>query len=165
MSELSNQPPPASPQTPAPAPDAAPAPVPYDRFAEVNKRANELATRLEEMERKSKADEDRTLAEQNKWKELAEKREAELATERTARLRLDVALKAGLPAEFAGRLMGSTEEELTADAAMLLPLVRPSTPGAPPAGTRTPPQSFTPEQLADPKFVRENIAAILAQSK
>lgn len=162
-----NQPAPAPspPPAPSPAPDAAPAPVPYDRFAEVNKRANELAARLEEMERTRKADEDKTLAEQNKWKELAEKREAELAMERTARLRLDVALKAGLPAEFAGRLMGSTEEELIADAAMLLPLVRPSTPGAPPAGTRTPPTAFTAEQLRDPKFVRDNKAAILAAGK
>lgn len=153
------------PGTSDPAAGQAPAPVPYERFAEVNKRANELATRLEELEKARKADEDKTLTEQNKWRELAEKREAELMAERTARLRLDVALRNGLPAEFAGRLMGSTEEELIADAKALLPLVRPTTPGSPPAGTRTPPAAFTAEQLRDPKFVRENMAAILAQSK
>lgn len=141
-----------------------PANVPYDRFAEVNKRANELAARLEAIEAQRTAEADKVLAEQNKWKELAEKREAELASERTARLRLDVALKAGLPAEFAGRLMGSTEEELLADAKTLLPLVKPNTPGNPPAAPRTPPVAFTAEQLSDPKFVRENMAAIMAQS-
>jgi hypothetical protein len=150
--------------TPPPAADAL-APVPYERFAEVNKRANEMAARLGELEKERKEADDKILTEQNKWKELAEKRDAELQTERTARLRLDVALKAGLPPEFAGRLMGITEEELTADAKSLLPLVRPSTPGNPPATSRTAPTTFTAEQLNDPKFVRDNMAAILAQSK
>lgn len=162
-----NQPPPnGEPSTPpANPPTNPPASVPYDRFAEVNKRATELASRLQALESSRKAEEEKVLVEQNKWKELAEKREAELASERTARLRLDVALKSGLPAEFAGRLMGSTEEELLADAKTLLPLVKPSTPGNPPAASRTPPVAFTAEQLADPKFVRENMTAILAQSQ
>lgn len=138
--------------------------MPYERFAEVNKRANELAARLDELEKHRKASEDKALADQYQWKELAEKREAELATERTARLRLNAALKAGLPAEFAGRLMGTTEEELLADAQTLLPLVRPTTPGAPPAGTRTPP-AFTADQLRDPDFVRKNKAEILKQAR
>lgn len=158
-------PPAATAPQPAPEQAPAPAPVPYERFAEVNKRANELAARLDELEKGRKAAEDQALADQSKWKELAEKREQELNAERMARLRLNAALKAGLPAEFAGRLMGSTEEELMADAQTLLPLVRPSTPGAPPAGTRTPPASFTADQLRDPEFVRKNKAEILKQAR
>lgn len=136
--------------------------VPYARFAEVNSRANEMAARLEALEKAQKAAEEKALADQNKWKELAEKREAELNGERLARLKLNIALQAGLPAEFAGRLQGENEKELLEDAKSLLPLVKASTPGNPPAGERQPATSFTEAQLRDPKFVRENKAAILA---
>lgn len=142
--------------------DDPPKTVPYERFAEVNTRAKEYADRLEALEKAQKDAEEKALADQNKWKELAEKREGELKTERLARLKLDVALKAGLPAEFAARLQGEKEEDLMADAKTLLPLVKPVTPGNPPAGDRTPATTFTAEQLRDPKFVRENKAAILA---
>lgn len=136
--------------------------VPYERFAEVNSRAKEYADRLEALEKAQKEAEEKALADQNEWKKLAEKREAELKTERVARLKLDVALKTGLPAEFAARLQGEKEEELLADAKTLLPLVKPTTPGNPPAGSRQAPTSFTAEQLRDPEFVRKNKAAILS---
>jgi len=120
-----------------------PGPVPYERCAEVNRRAKELAAQVEAIQRKQAEAEQAALAEQGKWKELYEKREAELTSERLERARLNVALKTGLPPEFAGRLMGQTEEELLADAQSLLPLVRPSSPGAARAPARTQPASFT----------------------
>lgn len=158
-------PPPATDASAALPPAAAPGPVPYERFTEVNKRAGELAARLEALEKQQKDAETQAMSEQGKWKELAEQRTAELEKERLERIRLNVALKTGLPAEFAGRLMGKTEEELTADAATLLPLVRPQTPGNPPAPSRAPTTAFTAEQLRDPAFVRKNKAEILKQNR
>lgn len=77
----------------------------------------------------AKATEYDKLAEKDKTElqkatERAEQMERELATERSNRLRLEVAQAKKLPVELAGRLQGTTKEELEADAdalARLLP--------------------------------------------
>ena len=53
--------------------------VPYSRFQEVNSKYKELSARLEKMEAEGKAKEDQRLIEENRWKEIAEKREKEIA--------------------------------------------------------------------------------------
>lgn len=72
------------------------------------------------------------LTEEAKWKELAEKTQGQIATleaEKKAReladLRREVAAKAGLTPELAGRLQGSTREELETDAKALAQLLPP----------------------------------------
>lgn len=62
--------------------------------------------------------------------ERINKYEADLAAEREARWRAEVAAEKGLPAELAGRLRGTTREELAADADALKALI-PAAPSGP----------------------------------
>lgn len=94
-----------------------------------------------------------------------EQTQQNLAAEQAQRLRLEVATEKGLPPALAARLTGTTREELVADAEGLLPLLKPSAPGVPPAPDRKPPApKFTPEQLRDPEFVRANSKKILEEA-
>ncbi|MCL4867800.1 MAG: hypothetical protein KJ063_02430 [Anaerolineae bacterium] len=151
-----------------------PGPVPYARFAEVNKQAKELEVQLATFQSQAKATEEKRLAEEAKWKELAEKREQELTELRNQltaaslnQMRLQAASQHGIPADLAGRLIGNTLEELTADAQKMAAYLRPTTPGVPPVGSnRTGGASApTPEQLRDPKWVRENKEKVLAANQ
>lgn len=139
-------------------------PVPYERFAEVNKAKNDLATRLAQLEAAQKTQAEQTLAEQNRWKELAEQRAKELDGLKTSQTRLEVAMAKGLPPALAARLVGATREEMEADADTLLTLVKtnaPTPPGVPPAPNRQAGSGeFTAAQLADPEFVRKNATRI-----
>lgn len=133
--------------------DEKPQAVPYERFAEVNKKARELEARLAEIEEERKKQQEKELAEQNKWRELAEQREKELEAERVARLRLQIATKTGLPVDMADRLRGKTAEEMEQDAQSLLQYIaKPQqSPGTPPAsGGNNKPlsiETMTPEQI------------------
>lgn len=133
-----------------------PGPVPYERFKAVNEKNKELETRLAKVEETEKKRQETQLAEQEKWKELAEKREQELQAERTERLRLQVATSKGLPVDLAGRLTGSTEQELSEDADRLLQFIKPASgPGVPPSGGPRQPARMN---LADmsPDEIRKN---------
>ena len=69
--------------------------------------------------------------------------EAERNTERTARQRLEIATKKGLPPELAARLQGDTAEAMEADADALLAFVKkPAGPGVPPPGGGGRPQTL-----------------------
>lgn len=147
---------PTEPTTPPPATPPAeppPGPVPYERFAEINKRAKEAETRLQALEAERKAAEEKNLAEQNKYKELYEKREQELAAERLRNTRQQVAMQKGIPADLVDRLQGASAEELTADADRLLAFIKPATgPGVPPAPRAAQPgtlelDKMTPAQI------------------
>lgn len=83
-------------------------------------------TQLREKERAEKERADAELKEQERWKELAEKHEAELQAEKHRRLRLEVATAKGLPVELAARLQGSDKAELEADADTLLTFAKPT---------------------------------------
>ena len=121
------------PKVPDPAPkDPDPKTVPYDRFKEVNDGKTAAEKELQKIkDAQTKASED-SLKEQNKWKELFEKRDAEAKVKETENLRLRVATKKGLPADLIDRLKGETEQELEADAEKLLEFVKPGSPGNPP---------------------------------
>ena len=134
--------------------------VPYDRFKEVNDKAKELEARLSQIEAESKAAKEKELAEQAKWQELAEQRAAELEAERTARLKLEVVTRTGLPVDMADRLRGATAEELTADAEKLLQFMKPAeSKGVPPANGR----QITPKDISNmtPEEIRKNKADLL----
>lgn len=150
-------PPPAPP--PAPDPDAPPTTwegiFQHSRFKELNQRAKAAEESLAKIEMERKAAAEKAAKEQGKWQELAEQRETELKAERLSRLRLEVASEKGIPTSLADRLTGSTLEELTKDADVLLEFLKPrSGPGVPPAGKGTPTQpldfsKMTPQQIRD----------------
>ena len=69
--------------TVTPTPQAAEAPkpessVPYERFKEINERMKAAEAKAAELEAKGKKIEEMAMAEQNQFKELAEKRAAEI---------------------------------------------------------------------------------------
>lgn len=90
------------------------------------KRASELEARLKEFEDRDKT-ETQKLAERA---EAAEKRAAELEAQA---IRLEVASEKGLTPAQAKRLVGTTREELEADADELLSTFKPAEPGTPPS--------------------------------
>lgn len=137
--------------------DQQPGPVPYERFKEVNGRLKKMGDRLAEIEQERRDAEERQLKDQEKWKELAEKREQELAAERRARLRLQVASSKGIPADLADRLQGESAEEMAADADWMLEYLKPSEgPGVPPAkkgggSTKLDLESMSPGEIRQKK--------------
>lgn len=97
---------------------------------DAERRATDLESRLKTIEDKDKSETER-LTEENARLQKA------LGTATVAETRMRVALDKGLTATLAKRLVGDTEEELTADADELLSL-RESM-GAKPSDDRTPP--------------------------
>lgn len=131
--------PPSTPPTTPPSSDPpptglAPGPVPYNRFSEVVEEKNKAEKELAAFQAAEKKRQEDALKEQNKWKELAEQRERDLENERLNNTRLQVAAEKNLPPALAGRLQGSTREEMIADADLLLQSVKQTGPGAPPPG-------------------------------
>lgn len=142
-----------------------PADVPYTRFAEVNDEKNKLAARLADIEAAQKKAADDKLADENKWKELAEKREQELASERLSNLRMKVALASELPADIADRLVGKDEAELKADAERLKALIKPPEgPGNPRPG-RSGRAAVLDIKHMTPAQIREKKAELLQQQR
>lgn len=168
-------PPPADP-APAPAPKAPEQPVtgsdlpdwvkdPVRAYEEIKKLRGEAAEyrttsktleqRLAELETSASKQRERELAEQNKWKELAEERERKLAeVEATLKaqaaqtLRAQIALEYKLPPLLAKRLVGDGEDELRKDAQALIAELGLDKPQADaPAAT---PDSKTPVTPAQP---------------
>jgi hypothetical protein len=124
---------PPPPAPPAPAPDPAPGPVPYERFREVNEALKAAEKRLSKIEADQKAAAEKQAAEQGKWQQLAEQREAELKAEKLGRLRLEVAAKKGIPVDLVDRINGESAEEMEKDADSLLGFLKPKEgPGVPP---------------------------------
>lgn len=160
-------------ETPVGQPPADPAPVaapthdapdvpewvkdPAKAYAEIQKlrggeaEARQAKKRLADLEAQAKVSEDQRLADQQKWQELAEKRERELEQVRADAkkaellvLRLRVATDLGLPPALAERLKGETEDDLRADAEALKALL------PPPASSQTPAPGARPTTSAVP---------------
>ena len=111
------------------------------------KAQREAAAQLKELQSRLAEFENRDLTEQQRQEKRLAQLEAELTETRTAAqqreleaTRFRVAAQMGVPADLVGRLQGTTEEELTADAAQLLSLIKTTT-RTPDfdAGARTPP--------------------------
>jgi len=91
-----------------------------------NKENQSLRARLKELEplaAKAREADEANKTEVQKATDARAAAERERDDARLELLRRDVAAKAGLPAELAARLRGSTEAELTADAKELLKLL------------------------------------------
>lgn len=130
---------------------------PDKAYAEIQKLRRENAAarqaekRLAELEAAQREADEKRLADANEWKTLAEQRAQKLAElEVQARdaelkaLRVSIAAELGLPAKWADRLKGDTEEALRQDAAELKESL-PSQPQQPPApGARTPTTTTVP---------------------
>lgn len=115
------------------------------------KRANELEARLKEFEA-------RDLSEQERALKRAEEAETRLREIESHAMRLEVASEKGLTPAQAKRLVGSTREELEADADELLDTFKPAEPASPSLdlGRR-------PSPTSEPSTPRERIAEGLAQ--
>jgi len=150
-----------------------PGPVPYDRFKQVNDKFKASQAELDALRGQQADKEKAQLIEQQNFKDLAEKLQADLDAQTAAtsaaelaRLRLQVATDAGLPAEMAARLVGTTAEELATDAGQLASWAKPAAPGVPGVnGKAAGPGAITASQLTDPAWVRKNKQRILAARK
>ena len=120
-----------------------------DAAKAATKAQREAAAQLKELQARLSEFENRDLTEQQRQEKRLAQLEAELNETRTAAqqreleaTRFRVAAQMGVPADLVGRLQGTTEEELTADAAQLLSLIKTTT-RTPDfdAGARTPPPS------------------------
>jgi len=90
--------------------------------------------------------------------------ERQIAEERQARWRAEVAAEKGLPAALAARLQGSTREELAADADALLLLIpaAPATPAGPRIPAPDPSQGARSSSMPD-QLTREDLRRMSPQ--
>ena len=139
--------------------------VPYERFKEVVDKANTYEKRIAELTEAETKKQEAALKEQNKWKDLYEKRDAEAKEKERELLRVRVASKKGVPADLIDRLRGETEEELEADADKLIEFIKIDTSTGNPLhrkggqGTRLDIKTMTPEEI------RKNAGTLLSQGK
>ncbi len=141
-----------------------PGPVPYDRFKEVNEKLHTTEAERDSLKKKLDEIDSEKAKEQGKWKELYEKTDGELKTERLEKLRLKVAAKKKLPPEMAERLKGDTEEEMEKDADQMLQFLKPqSGPGVPPPSRGGGATQFDLKNMS-PEEIRKNKDKILGRS-
>ncbi len=155
--EPPGNPPPDS--APEPTPDPGPGPVPYDRFKHINDRAKAAEAELEKLKKaQAKATED-ALKEQEKWKELYEQAQPQVEEAKKYRDALDELLTAqidAVPEDKRGLVPdGDPVTRLQwlqkAQAAGLF-TPPPQSPGNPPPGRRSQPNTFdlnnmSPEEI------------------
>lgn len=109
----------------------------------IRKERDDARTKLKELE-------SRDLTELEKAQQAAASSAQRLALLESQNLRQRVALAQGLPATLVDRLQGSTEDEMAADAVVLLGMLnRPRTPTPDPGQG---PRPSTPEALADAEY-------------
>ena len=119
----------------------------------------DMRKRIDAFETKQREAEEATAKEQGQYKELLEKRDAELA-ELKAQLesrdlkerKAAIAKANGIPEEAIGRLQGSTDEELEEDAKALAKILKARDVPDNDAGERTPPGQKKPDKakFSDP---------------
>lgn len=101
------------------------------KITESNREAQALRARLKEAEAKVSEFEQQGKSEMERAIARAEQAERALAEAEAGRLRMQVAAEKGVPAQLAGRLTGSTLEEIQADADELLAAFPQQQPAAP----------------------------------
>lgn len=134
--------------SPAPTPPNSDGGIPAEvkrALSKANKEAETLRLKLKEFEDRDKSEAEK-LAERAT---AAEKRVQELETRG---MRLEVASEKGLTAGQAKRLMGSTREELEADADDLLATFKAAVPAAPRPDPSQGARPTSAEALADAEF-------------
>lgn len=109
-----------------------PGPIPYERFKEINEKAAKLEQEVKKFQEAEKKREEAAQAEEGKWKELYEKRDAEYKQLETRQAKIEAAAELGLPLELVDRLKGETSEEIRKDAESMLDFLKPQEgPGVP----------------------------------
>jgi len=137
--------------------------IAYDRFKEVNEKATKLQLQLDEIEKQRKTEEEKKLADQKQWQELAELKEKELKTKDAELLRLKIAHQKDLPFELIDRLKGETEDEISADVDRLLEYIKPEDPkGIPPRKKGGQPDVLDFKTMT-PEEIRKNAEKLLKQ--
>lgn len=137
------------------------------------KSAHETA--VQEFENKLKAaqtgPQDKLTAMEQSLTELATRYEEtakSLQSERNSRIRLEVAQELGIP-EFANDLHGKDADEMRAHGGEIIKRINArlegAAPGVVPRGGGNPTPTVTAAQMQDPKWVRENVAAIQAAAQ
>lgn len=141
--------------------------VPYNRFKEKNEEVKQLKDQLRKYQEDDQKRNEESMKEQNKWKELFVQKEAELKSERSTRLKLQVATEKGLPVEIASRLIGETEDEIRADAEKMASLLKvqtnqttTKTPGVPPVKENKT-NEFDMSKMT-PEEIRKNAEKLIA---
>lgn len=126
-SDTGQQPPPAQPKPAAPSNDSRDEDALGDAGkralaaerqgrAEERQRAEAAEHRLAELERERMSEAEKVAADRDDWKKKYEEQSATLAARELAILRTEIATQRGLTLSQARRLIGSTREELEADA-------------------------------------------------
>lgn len=154
--------------------------VPYSRFQEVVKAKDDLESEVDKMKKKLAGMEgavakntgplqdqiDELEGTLDDLKEQLDTTEAEREAARMKALRLEVATKAGIPAELAGKLDGETEEELADDAERLKAFLREDAPGIPPSGDggAGSPSTLDIESMT-PAEIREHADDLIEQAR
>ncbi len=154
------------PAKPEPAKSTEPEPktVPYERFKEVNDKANDLEKRLKAIEDEKKAADEKALKDKEDFKTLYEQEQEKNKAKESELLRLRVAQKKGLPADLVDRLKGETEQELEADADKLLTFVDTSkSPGNPPRKLGGGPTTLNIADMT-PEDIRKNADRLMEQA-
>lgn len=134
--------------------------IPYDRFKAKVDEANELKRKLAELETAKEADERKKLEEQNEFKSLYEKAQAELdATKAEATrakiesLTTNLLVNAGYTGEQLERvrkyITGANEDELKASLEELKQDIPPKSLGADPSAANPPKQQPQQKDLTD----------------
>ena len=151
---------PAANEPPASPPEGETAKDP--RVEKANAEAAKYRKELREAQAALKAREDADKTEAQKAEERLKAAEEQVPT----LLKRAIAAEHGLPPELAGRLVGSTEEELVADAESLKALVAPPAAGddGQPSG-RWPDAPQGPRGNPKPQSLPERIAALEAEGK
>lgn len=155
--------PPESTKETKPTAEQEPKVIAYDRFKEMNDKAAKLQTQLDAIEKQRKTDEEKKLADQKQWQELAELKEKELKTKDAELLRLKIAHQKDLPFELVDRLKGETEEEISADADRLLEYVKPEDPKGVPPRKKGGLADVLDISSMTPEEIRKNTAKLLKQ--
>lgn len=122
-----------------------------EKALKAEREARKTAERqLREAQQRLQEFEDRGKTEAEKLAERAASAEAELAESRTRLARLEAAAAAGLSLEHADRLIGSTPEELAADAKRFAETLQANRPATFDGGARqTPPEQTLDERIAE----------------
>lgn len=115
------------------------------KAAEATRRASDLEARATELAARVRGYEDRDRTVSERAAEELEQARRDAATASAKALRYEIAAEAGVPLRHAGRLQGTTREELLADARDLARSFGEQEPPRPPprfdGGTRTPAKS------------------------
>ncbi len=136
-------------------------PVPYERFQQVVGERNQFKTSVEQY----RAELDTLTAQHRTTAEALARAEQQRDAAQGHAQRIRIAHTRGLPLELADRLVGKDEAELDADADRLAALMRPASPGVPPAaGPGARHAAFDLESMS-PAQIREKAAEIMMASR